>query len=66
MDTDQLKELAPHYIVMLLLVFLALAIVRTVAGDIGFWIEFAIIAIVVFAYRPIVVQLGLGPSRWEE
>lgn len=66
MDTDQLIELVPHYIAMLLLVFLVLAIVRMVAGEIGFWIELAIIAIVVFGYRPIVVHLGLGPGSWEE
>ena len=66
MDRDQLIELSPHYVVMLLLVFLVLAIVRAIAGEIGFWIELVIIAIVVFAYRPIVMRLGLGPSSWEE
>jgi hypothetical protein len=65
MDRSQLIELVPHYVAMLLLVFVVLAAVRAVAGDVGFWIELAIIAVVVFAYRPIVVQLGVGPSSWE-
>ena len=65
MDTDQLLELAPHYIAMFILVFLILAIVRATVGEIGFWTELAIIFAIVFAYRPIVMRLGIGPSRWE-
>jgi hypothetical protein len=65
MDTDRLMEIAPHYIAMFILVFLVLEIVRTVAGEIGFWIELAIIIIVVLAYRPIVTSLGIGPSGWK-
>jgi hypothetical protein len=65
MDTDRLKRLAPHYLAMLVLVFVALEAVRSVVGGIGFWTEVAIIVVVVFAYRPIVVRLGLGPSDWE-
>lgn len=65
MDTNRLMQLLPHYLAMLLLVFLVLAIVRAVVGEIGFWIELAIIVAVVFAYRPIVMRLGIGPSGWE-
>lgn len=65
MDTDRLIELAPHYVAMLILVFLILAIVRAAVGDIGFWIELVIVFVVVFAYRPIVLRLGVAPSGWE-
>ena len=65
MDTDQLIELAPHYIAMFILVFLILAIVRAIVGEIGFWTELAIIFAIVLVYRPIVTRLGIGPSRWE-
>ena len=65
MDRSQLIELVPHYVAMLLLVFLVLAGVRALAGEVGFWIELAIIAVVVFAYRPVVMRLGVGPSGWE-
>ena len=65
MDTDQLMELAPHYIAMVILVFLILAIVRAIVGEIGFLTELAIIIAIVFAYRPTVMRLGIGPSRWE-
>ena len=65
MDTDRLVEVAPHYIVMLGLVYLALAIVGAAVGEPGFWAEMAIIAVVVVAYRPVVMRLGIGPSAWE-
>ena len=65
MDTDRLLELVPHYLAMLFLVFLVLSVVRTAVGDIGFIAELAVVTVVVFAYRPIVMRLGVGPSAWE-
>ena len=65
MDTDQLKELVPHYLAMLILVFGVLAIARWTMGELSFWIEVVIIAVIVFAYRPIVMRLGIGPVGWE-
>ncbi|MFC6864378.1 hypothetical protein ACFQGE_13030 [Halomicroarcula sp. GCM10025817] len=65
MDTDRLLELAPHYIAMLVLVFLVLELVAILVGDIGFLTELAIIVVIVFAYRPIVIRLGIAPSGWQ-
>ncbi|WP_136589835.1 hypothetical protein [Salinigranum halophilum] len=64
MDTDRLKELAPHYAAMFLLVFVVLTIVQLAVGEIGFWIELAIVVVVVFAYRPLAIRLGIAPSGW--
>jgi len=65
MDTDQLKELVPHYVAMLLLVFLALTLVRATVGELDFWTELVVVVVLVFAYRPIVARLGIAPSAWE-
>lgn len=65
MDTDLLRELAPHYLAMVLLALLTVNIVRFVAGDIGFVIELVVIAAAVFAYRPFVTWIGLAPEAWE-
>lgn len=65
MDTDQLMELAPHYIAMFVQVFLILAVVQAIVGEIGFWTELAIIVAIVFIYRPVVMRLGIGPSSWK-
>lgn len=66
MDKDQLLDVIPHYIAMMLLVFLVLGVIRRFIGDIGFWVELVIIFLVVFAYRPVVMQLGVGPNAWAE
>lgn len=65
MDKDQLLELAPHYIAMLLVVFFILEVSQAVVGEIGFWLELALILVIVFVYRIVVVQLGIAPSSWE-
>lgn len=65
MDTERMVELASHYIAMLLLVFGALFVIRRTFGDIGFWYELIIVLVIAFAYRPIVVRLGVAPSAWE-
>lgn len=65
MDTDRLLEVAPHYAAMLLLVYLVIAVAGVVVGEIDFWTELAIILVVVFAYRPVVMRLGIGPGAWE-
>jgi uncharacterized membrane protein len=65
MDTDRLMELAPHYLAMFLLVFLVIAMLETIVGDFSFWLELVIVFVVVFAYRPLVIGLGIAPSDWE-
>lgn len=66
MDTTKLRELVPHYVVMLLIVFLVLAGVRSVVGELSFWGELAIIIGIVFLYRPVVKRMGIAPSVWED
>ena len=66
MDTTTLRELAPHYLAMLLIVFLVLAGVRAVVGELSFWGELIVIVAVVFLYRPAVKRLGVAPSPWED
>jgi hypothetical protein len=65
MNTSTVRDLAPHYIAMFILVLGVLATVRAAVGNLSFWIEFMVIAVIVFLYRPIVMQLGIGPSGWE-
>lgn len=66
MDTDRLRELVPHYVAMLILVYIVLGALRATVGDQGFWIELVIIVVLVSLYRPVVMRLGVGPSAWEE
>jgi amino acid permease len=65
MNTDRIVALAPHYVAMLVIVFLVLNLVRVAVGEIGFWVELVVVVAIVFAYRPLVVRLGIGPDEWE-
>lgn len=65
MDTTRILELLVHYLVMLFLVFGALALMRSAVGDMGFWVELVVVIVIAFSYRPIVLRLGVAPSAWE-
>jgi hypothetical protein len=63
---DQIVDVAPHYVATLVILLAVLLLVRTFVGDLGFWVELLIVAVVVFAYRIAVLQLGVAPRSWEE
>ena len=65
-DTDTLREVVPHYVAMLLVAFLVLGVARTFLGELGFWIELAVVFGVVALYRVVVGRLGYLPSSWTE
>lgn len=66
MNRYRLLEVLPHYGAMLLLAFLALEAVTVLVGELNFWIEVAIMAVVIFSYRPAVQALGVGPRAWDD
>jgi len=65
MDRDQLLELVPHYVALVVLLLLALTAVRVLVGDVGLWVELVIAFVVAVAYRPLVARLGYAPSAWQ-
>ena len=65
MDKEQLLEVVPHYVALIVVLFLVLTIVRAVVGEVGFWIELLIAIAVAALYRPVVLSLGVAPSSWE-
>lgn len=66
MDRDTVVELIPHYVAMLVLVYLVLGVVDATTGGVSFWVELAIIVVVVALYRPVVAYLDVAPSHWEK
>lgn len=66
MDRDTLLALAPHYAAMLLLVFVVLGVWRAYIGELGLVEEFVVVAVIVFAYRPVVQRLGIAPEPWQD
>jgi len=65
MDRDELLELVPHYLALVVLVFVTLAAVDSAVGSVELWIEFVIVVVVAFAYRPLVSLLGIAPAAWK-
>lgn len=66
MDRARLLEVAPHYVALVVVMFAALVVMRALFGEISFWIELAVLFVIAFAYRPVVMRLGVAPSAWEE
>jgi len=64
-DADTILELLPHYLAMVLAVSLALGVLRTVAGGVGFLVELVVVVAVVFLYPFVVRRLGVAPSAWD-
>jgi hypothetical protein len=63
-EREQLVELVPHYIAMLLLMLVALWALRSAFGQLGFWVELVVLVAIVTVYRPLVKRLGVAPSLW--
>jgi len=63
-DRQDLVELAPHYLAMLVLAFAVLTLIRLTVGEVNFWIETVAVVVALLLYRPAVARLGLAPSVW--
>jgi hypothetical protein len=64
-DTEKLRELVPHYVVMLVVVFAVVGVVRVLLGEIRLVVEFLVILGIVFLYPFVVRRLGYAPEIWE-
>ena len=67
-DKSEWLELVPHYVAMVFLVLFVMTLIRTVIGEQHILVEFVLILLFVFAYRPIIVRLDIvpTPTAWEE
>ncbi|QLH77059.1 hypothetical protein HZS55_07020 [Halosimplex rubrum] len=64
MDRDQILELVAHYLVIVVIVTVVLGVVRAAVGELGFWLELAVVVVIVAVYRPVVKAIGMEPSAW--
>ncbi|MEF8784060.1 MAG: hypothetical protein V5A39_14050 [Haloarculaceae archaeon] len=64
-DTSKILELVPHYIAMLILVFVAVGILRGILPGVSLIVEFGVILVIVFAYPFVVRRLGYAPRYWK-
>lgn len=65
-DTAELIDVAPHYVAMFTLVFVSLEALRAFVGVDNILVDLGVVMAIVFAYRPLVVRLGVAPASWED
>jgi uncharacterized membrane protein len=64
-NSSKILELVPHYVAMLILVFVAVGILRGILPDVSLIVEFGVILAIVFAYPFVVRRLGYAPRYWK-
>ena len=62
---ETVRQLAPHWAVMLVAMFVVLAVVGRVVGGLGPVASMALVLAVAFGYPFIVRALGVAPPVWQ-
>jgi hypothetical protein len=63
--TEKIRQLAPHWGVMFVAMFVSLAIAERFLGELGFLPAMGLVFVVAFAYPPVVRALGVAPPVWQ-
>lgn len=64
-DPDSVAEKGYHYLVMIVLIFLAVNGVQILFGDVAFWIELVVAVSTVSVYLLAIQRLDIGPKSWQ-
>lgn len=65
MDAESIRQLAPHYLLMLVLLVAVTTVLRAVAPGLGFGV-LVMVAILVGVLYPVAVHLlGVAPEPWQ-
>lgn len=62
--TERVRQLAPHWAVMILVLFALFALFERAFGSIAFWQSLVIVAVIAFGYPSVVRYLGVAPEVW--
>ncbi|OTF04370.1 hypothetical protein [Halorubrum sp. SD612] len=63
--TEKVRQLAPHWAVMFVVMFVALALVERVVGGLGLAASLVLVLAIAFAYPFAVRALGVAPAVWQ-
>lgn len=61
-DRNNLIELVPHYVAIVVLVLAIMSIIRAIFDLQHILVEFALILILVFSYRPLIARIDAIPT----
>lgn len=62
---EKVRQLAPHWAVMFVAMFVALAVVERVVGGLGLAASLGLVLVIAFAYPFVVRALGVAPAVWQ-
>ncbi|ESS11345.1 MAG: hypothetical protein A07HR60_01398 [uncultured archaeon A07HR60] len=62
---EKIRQLAPHWAVMFVLMFALIAAAEAVVGSLPFWQSFIVIVVTAIAYPTAVRYLGFAPAVWQ-
>lgn len=62
---EDLRELAPHYLIVVILIFVALIAVDVFFEDVGFVWRVAVAVAIGLAYPLVLRQLDMAPEPWQ-
>jgi hypothetical protein len=61
----KIRQLAPHWGVMFVAMFVVLALVEAVVGPLSFLPSMLLVLVVAFGYPVVVRTLGVAPPVWQ-
>lgn len=66
-EKDEILELLPHYAALVVIVLVVMGTLRTVAGSLHPLVEFSVVLVLVFGYRPVIARVDVIPTPeiWE-
>ncbi|PAU85592.1 hypothetical protein CK500_02705 [Halorubrum salipaludis] len=62
---EKVRQLAPHWGVMFVVMFVVLAAVERLVGSLSFLPSMLLVFVVAFGYPPVVRALGVAPPVWQ-
>ncbi|MFW6382665.1 MAG: hypothetical protein ACOCZD_01345 [Haloferacaceae archaeon] len=63
--TERVRQLAPHWAVMFLLMIGVLAVIEAYVMELSFWQSLVVVFAIGLGYPPVVRRLGVAPPVWQ-
>lgn len=63
--SEKVRQLAPHWAAMFVVMFVLLAVVESLYGDLSFWSSVVLVVAVAVGYPMVVRYFGAAPELWQ-
>lgn len=63
--SEKVRQLAPHWAAMFVIMFVLLAIAELLIGELSFWQSVGLVVVVALGYPTAVRYLGVAPEVWQ-